>query len=67
MTLRPWIDDFSAGYLQRMIPALPKQGDREPWTNPQRYAADRRALLQAPIDDGVMTFSSPRVAVTAES
>jgi cation diffusion facilitator CzcD-associated flavoprotein CzcO len=67
MTLRPWIDDFSAGYLQRMIPALPKQGDREPWTNPQRYAADRRALLQAPIDDGVMTFSAPRVAVTAES
>ena len=67
MTLRPWIDDFSAGYLQRMIPALPKQGDREPWTNPQRYAADRRALLQDPIDDGVMTFSSPRVAVPAES
>ncbi len=67
MTLRPWIDDFSAGYLQRMIPALPKQGDREPWTNPQRYAADRRALLQDPIDDGVMTFSSPWVAVSAES
>ena len=67
MTLRPWIDDFSAGYLQRMIPALPKQGDCEPWTNPQRYAADRRALLQTPIDDGVMTFSAPRVAVTAES
>ncbi len=66
MTLRPWIDDFSAGYLQRMIPALPKQGDREPWTNPQRYAADRRALLSAPIDDGVMTFSSPRVALTAD-
>ncbi len=67
MTLRPWIDDFSAGYLRRMIPSLPKQGDREPWTNPQRYAADRRALLREPVDDGVMTFSSPRVNAVAES
>ena len=67
MTLRPWIDDFSAGYLRRMIPSLPKQGDREPWTNPQRFAADRRALLREPVDDGVMTFSSPRVNAVAES
>lgn len=67
MTLRPWIDDFSAGYLRRMIPSLPKQGDREPWTNPQRFAADRRALLREPVDDGVMTFSSPRVNAAAES
>ncbi|MEK9837793.1 MAG: NAD(P)/FAD-dependent oxidoreductase [Ilumatobacter sp.] len=67
MTLRPWIDDFSAGYLRRMIPSLPKQGDREPWTNPQRYAADRLALLREPVDDGVMTFSSPRGNAVAES
>lgn len=57
MTPRPWLDDFSAGYVQRMIHELPKQGDREPWTNPQRYAADKKALLRAPIDDGVMTFT----------
>ena len=52
-----WIDDFSSGYMQRMMPLLPKQGDREPWTNPQNYAKDRKALLKDPIDDGVMTFT----------
>ena len=58
MTPRPWIDDFSAGYMQRMMPMLPKQGDRAPWINPQRYAPDREQLAKAPIDDGVMQFTA---------
>jgi cation diffusion facilitator CzcD-associated flavoprotein CzcO len=53
----PWIGDFSAGYIQRAVPLLPKQGDREPWTNPQRYAADRKVLLRGDLDDGVLTFA----------
>ena len=28
MPRRPFIDDFPAGYMQRMMPMLPKQGDR---------------------------------------
>ncbi len=35
MPRRPWVDDFSAGYMARMMPSLPKQGDREPWINTQ--------------------------------
>lgn len=61
MPRRPWIDDFSAGYITRMLPMLPKQGDREPWVNPQRYARDRDLLVRAPIDDGVMQFTKVRV------
>ena len=57
MQQRPWIDDFSAGYIQRALPLLPKQGDREPWTNPQRYAADRKTLLRGDLDDGVLQFA----------
>ena len=57
MPERPWIDDFSSGYMQRMMPMMPKQGDREPWLNPQNYAADVKALKKAPMEDGVMTFS----------
>ena len=43
---RPWIEGFSSGYMQRMMPMLPKQGDRAPWLNPQRYDADRKQLAQ---------------------
>lgn len=56
MPRRPWVDDFSAGYMRRMMPMLPKQGDREPWVNTQDYKADRKLLGEAPVDDGVMTF-----------
>jgi monooxygenase len=54
----PWISDFSAGYIQRALPLLPKQGDREPWTNPQRYRADRKVLTHGTLDDGVLVFAS---------
>ncbi|MGA1437334.1 MAG: flavin-containing monooxygenase [Ilumatobacteraceae bacterium] len=58
MAKRPWIDDFSSGYMQRMMPTLPKQGDREPWTNPQRLAPDKKALLKNSLEDGVLTFTA---------
>ncbi|MCB1027006.1 MAG: NAD(P)/FAD-dependent oxidoreductase [Microthrixaceae bacterium] len=61
MPARPWIDDFSSGYIQRMIPFLPKQGDRAPWLNTQRYSEDKKLIVEAPIDDGVMTFTTARV------
>lgn len=63
MPRRPWIDDFSSGYMQRMMPMLPKQGDREPWLNTQRYSADRKLLRKGTVDDGVMQFSSPARSV----
>ncbi len=56
MPARAWIEDFSSGYMQRMMPLLPKQGDRAPWLNTQRYSEDKKLFRKAPIDDGVMQF-----------
>jgi hypothetical protein len=64
MPRRPWIDGFTPGYMQRVMARMPKQGDRAPWLNPQRYKADREALLKEPLDDGVMQFTRTRTAVT---
>jgi len=68
MPERPWIADFTPGYMNRMMPMLPRQGDRAPWTNPQRYKADQRALLRDPMDDGVLQFTTrARTAVSAQT
>ena len=56
MPARPWIQDFSAGYMERVMDQFPKQGDREPWINPQDYARDKKMFAEAPVDDGVMQF-----------
>jgi cation diffusion facilitator CzcD-associated flavoprotein CzcO len=58
---RPWLD-FTSGYVQRALPHLPKQGAVKPWRLNQNYALDMMALRFGRIDDGVMTFSSPRPA-----
>lgn len=59
MPARPWIDDFSAGYMQRVMHLFPKQGDREPWINPQNYQKDKKMFRDGPVDDGAMVFSNP--------
>ena len=64
MPERPFIDDFSAGYMARMMPLLPRQGDREPWINTQSYRADKKFIAKAPIVDGVMRFGAARVPAT---
>jgi monooxygenase len=58
MPSRPYISGFSSGYLKRVMDRLPKQGDREPWLNPQDYIKDRRRFLEAPLDDGVLDFTA---------
>jgi monooxygenase len=62
MAARPWIDDFSAGYMQRVMHKFPRQGDRDPWRNTQNYAEDKRMVRRAPIDDGALVFSHPASA-----
>ena len=63
MPERPWIDNFSAGYMQRVMHQFPRQGDREPWINPQNYKRDKKMFRDSPIDDGVMIFSGVRERV----
>ena len=61
LPVRPYIDDFPAGYIKRNVQSFPKQSDRDPWTASQSYAHDKKVLLApaAEIDDGVIEFSSP--------
>jgi cation diffusion facilitator CzcD-associated flavoprotein CzcO len=61
-----WIKDFSSGYIQRKMHLLPKQGDRAPWINTQNYVEDRKIIREGPLDDGVLTFSEPATAHSAE-
>ncbi len=59
MPARPWIDGFSSGYMQRAMHLFPRQGDREPWINPQNYGRDRKMIRGAALEDGVLQFSNP--------
>jgi len=65
MPRRPWIDDFSSGYMQRMMALMPKQGDREPWLNTQRVSEDRKLIADAPIADDVLQFTRAPVPVNS--
>ena len=59
MQARPWIEGFSSGYMQRVMHLLPRQGDREPWLNPQDYMRDCKTLPTVSLEDGSLVFSHP--------
>lgn len=48
--------DFSSGYVQRALHALPKQGKRRPWKVYQNYLKDLLVMRFGPLDDGVLEF-----------
>ena len=56
MPKRLWIDDFSAGYMQRVMHLFPKQGDQTPWVNPQNFRKDRQMFRDEPLEDGALSF-----------
>lgn len=57
LVARPWID-FEAGYIQRVVDQLPKQGHRDPWQNRQDYKFDKSVLMKAAIEHEGLVFSS---------
>ena len=61
MEKRYWIHDFSAGYMQRMLPKMPRQGTQLPWINPQNYRKDRKMFRDTAIADGALIFTSREV------
>jgi monooxygenase len=65
MPQRPWVENFSSGYMARTMDRLPRQGDREPWVNPQNYGRDKKMFRSDPVDDGAMQFT--QVPVSAAS
>ena len=61
MERRPFIVDFTPGYIARALHRLPKQGSRDPWRNTQNYLEDRRLMRRAPLDEA-LTFDNPAPA-----
>jgi len=62
MPKRLWIDDFSAGYMQRVMHLFPKQGDQSPWVNPQNFRKDRQMFRDEPLEDGALKFEQASAA-----
>jgi monooxygenase len=62
MELRPYVEDFTPGYMLRVLHLFPKQGDREPWINPQNYRRDRKMFREGTLEDGVLEFSGAEAA-----
>jgi cation diffusion facilitator CzcD-associated flavoprotein CzcO len=56
---RPLLD-FGAGYVQRAIDDLPRQGSRSPWATSMDYYADVRMLRKSPIADRNLYFAPTR-------
>ena len=66
MPPRDWIEDFSSGYMRRAMDRFPRQGDRDPWVNPQDYRKDRKMFRHAPLEDGALVFSTRESAPAVE-
>jgi cation diffusion facilitator CzcD-associated flavoprotein CzcO len=57
MDTRPLMD-FAAGYVQRSVHQLPKNGSRKPWQLGMSYAHDVVTLRHGRVDDGIMRFAT---------
>ncbi|WP_191278128.1 flavin-containing monooxygenase [Nocardioides flavus (ex Wang et al. 2016)] len=49
--------DFDAGYVQRVVHTLPRQGTSAPWSLKQDYLRDAATIRTARLDDGVLRWS----------
>ncbi|MFC7862709.1 flavin-binding monooxygenase [Streptomyces sp. S816] len=56
MPTRPFLD-FGAGYIQRAVDQLPRQGDRMPWLTSTGYADDVRLLRRDSVTDPELRFA----------
>ena len=60
MSPRPFIEGFTSGYLLRVMDNLPRQGDHEPWTNPQDYKYEKAVFSKKDLEDGALIFDTPK-------
>ncbi|GAA1962488.1 flavin-containing monooxygenase [Kitasatospora viridis] len=56
MPTRPFLD-FAAGYVQRAVDRLPRQGDRMPWLTSMDYHADVKLLRADSVVDPELHFA----------
>lgn len=54
------MDALNSGYVRRASEGLPRQGRKLPWRVLNDYRRDRKLLLHAPIEDGVLFFGRAR-------
>ena len=66
MSTRPALD-FGAGYVQRAVDLLPRQGDRPPWRTPLNYTKDAKVLRHKPVEDPELHFSRSAARTTSSS
>jgi hypothetical protein len=64
MPTRPFLD-FGAGYVQRAVDLLPRQGDRPPWRTSLNYASDAKLLRHMPVEDPDLHFSHSAALTTS--
>ena len=57
MATRPFLD-FAAGYIQRVVDQLPRQGDPMPWRTSMDYHSDVKLLRTGPVDDDNLVFTT---------
>jgi hypothetical protein len=57
---RPMLD-FAAGYVQRALDRIPKQGSGEPWRVSMNYYYDVEQLREGSVDNANLHFSSSRI------
>ncbi|MEM6302000.1 MAG: NAD(P)/FAD-dependent oxidoreductase [Pseudomonadota bacterium] len=67
MEPRPYIDDFSAGYMRRVMHRFPKQGDRDPWINSQRFLLERKQFSEMNFDEEALRYESLKCAAEGSS
>jgi cation diffusion facilitator CzcD-associated flavoprotein CzcO len=58
MSTRPLLD-FGAGYVQRALSTLPRQGETAPWLMSMDYYLDVKLLRHADVTDENLKFYSP--------
>ena len=58
MPTRPLLD-FGAGYVQRSISTLPRQGPDAPWLMSMNYLDDVKLMRSGPVEDPCLKFSTP--------
>lgn len=59
MEPRPLVteENFSAGYLQRKVHLLPRQGDHQPWIFNQDYHTEKDQIEGADLEDGTLVYA----------
>ncbi|HEY3712650.1 MAG TPA: NAD(P)/FAD-dependent oxidoreductase [Amycolatopsis sp.] len=60
MPKQPFLN-FGAGYIQRVVDQLPRQGDRLPWLTSMDYHSDVKRLRQGSVADPELHFSRATV------